>query len=296
MAELVTNLKLEIDKTNHLLNKWSDSHAHHMQKTDYDYDNHMNTIEQTANTLYETCSSLEASREINTLIKKEQEREIEKVKNSIFSSKNEILTLNHTLNELENTEKHLLTKYAQYKSQHDQLKEEMEKKMNSFLYGIEFFSKMLALEFYKTSNVSYLGSGNTSTNQDYMKFVFRQLIPPSMLPQRLSSLSTENGEGKKADAYFIIFVNEMNEYELVETFPRLKPSKLHELVNILNQTNNIGAFIVSVRKLFVEYYKGLGISTNSNHSQGAPGPIPVLAAQPTSDDNSSHTPPVPPIV
>ena len=50
--------------------------------------------------------------------------------------------------------------------------------------------------------------------------------------------------------YFLMYVDETNLYRLVETRPELDSDTCDVLVRNLNQTNDIGSFVATIRKLF----------------------------------------------
>jgi uncharacterized pyridoxamine 5'-phosphate oxidase family protein len=56
------------------------------------------------------------------------------------------------------------------------------------------------------------------------------------------------------ECFFIIFVDNNNCYQLVETIPSLPKSSTDSYLTSLNENNNISAFVVNMRKAFVQLF------------------------------------------
>ena len=70
-----------------------------------------------------------------------------------------------------------------------------------------------------------------------MKFVFSQI--DSNCPNR--------------QFYFLMFVDNNNIYQLVETCPPLNPNDCSKLLEDLNEDNEIGIFVFRLRQLFCQF-------------------------------------------
>ena len=96
----------------------------------------------------------------------------------------------------------------------------MERTLNDLTHGIRLYSS-LGLEFQKADG-------------DCMKFVFTQI-----------SL-----EDTSKQYYFTMFVDENDVYQLVDSRPILPRALCSMHLKRLNEDNNIGRFVVSMRKAF----------------------------------------------
>lgn len=222
---LTTNLTLEIEKTNSLLANWYDARIQNMQRLDNEYSTAVAECEISGKTLHETNTQLEISRPINNAIKEQQQREIDSIKQQQLQNKLQVQSMGSYLKELEILEAQLLEKQQLIRKEHDYLKKAMEQKLQDFTHGTKFFQK-LGLDFQKSTG-------------DCMKFVFSQIDSKDPLRQ----------------FYFVIFVDEGNQYQLVETSPMIEPSRTRNFLQLLNQTNNIAYFVVQMRKAFVDLCK-----------------------------------------
>ncbi len=222
---LTTNLTLEIEKTNSLLSSWYDAKVQSLQKLDNEYTTAMAECEIAGKTLYETNSQLEVSRPINQAIKEQQQRELENIKHMNQQNKQQVQSMTAYLKEMEILEAQLSEKQQLIRQEHDYLKKAMEQKLQDFAHGTKFYQK-LGLDFQKSTG-------------DCMKFVFSQIDSKEPLKQ----------------FFFVIFVDEHNQYQLVETSPALPKTRSDDILRLLNQTNNIAYFVVQMRKAFVELCK-----------------------------------------
>lgn len=69
---------------------------------------------------------------------------------------------------------------------------------------------------------------------DCMKFIFTQI----------------REEDPNQKFYFIMFVDTNNLYQLVETYPELNKKQCSEHLKALNNDNDIGRFVLQIRKMF----------------------------------------------
>jgi hypothetical protein len=219
---ITTNLSLEIEKTNNLFQKWNENHLRSLQSREAEFHLTFSESEETLKSLYEAHHHLNIVKPVNAAIKNQQLREVENIQTLNSQNKLQLQSMMSYLRELDDYENQIIAKQNMIKQEHDNLKKTMERKLQDFAHGTKFF-QMLALDFQRSAG-------------DCMKFIFTHVDPADPLKQ----------------FYFVIFVNEHNLYQLVETFPFVDGSML---INDLNTNNNISSFVVSMRKCFVESCK-----------------------------------------
>lgn len=226
---LTTNLKLELEKTNQQFLRWANDHKEWLNRTQEEYDVSLEELECTIQALQRTNIELESSKEHQLEIKSQQQSELYQAKAYQEDLKAQLNSVEKQFHTLQIEEVEVNQRLNALKLENERLKQQMEHKLHDLTYGIQHFLH-LGLEFQKASN-------------DCMKFNFINIDPS--LPSRVFS--------------FIIFVDDKNLYQLVETLPQLDRDECLAALTELNKTNNIAKFVVTIRKLFVAYVKSTGV-------------------------------------
>jgi hypothetical protein len=217
---LTTSLRLELEKTNGQFDRWINHAKDSLESNCANYGQMMEECNYTIKALEENDKMLENSRQTHENIKRQQKQEIEK---SI--SQNEQLKRNKDLLEVQlkrcsEEEERERQRLEQARLEHEALRCKMEQSLNDLTYGVKKFLS-LGLEFQKTET-------------DCMKFSFTQV----------------DERNPHQQFYFLMYVDENNMYQLVETNPKLDSSNCKKLLDYLNSTNNIGGFVFNMRKMF----------------------------------------------
>lgn len=221
MAEsLTTNLRLELEKTNLIFNRWVENQKEALENNEANYERVLEESDHTIRALKENDKTLEESRTLNENIKKQQKQALDDA-----VATNELLlkqkaVLEQDLRKAEENEEREAARLEKIRSEHEQLRAKMEQSLNDLTRGIHLYMA-LGLEFQKADG-------------DCMKFVFTQIDPNDV----------------SREFYFLMYVDANNMYQLVETSPTLNTAKCVEVMAALNATNNIGKFVASMRKLF----------------------------------------------
>lgn len=219
-AELTSNLRLELDKCSLQFNRWAASKKEWLVSNDSNYNDKLEECNVTIHALQENDSQLENSRHINDAIKMKQRQEIEQSMEEnqlLLKQKNMLENQLTRFSEDEERESKML---EDARIQHETLRNKMEQALNDLIYGMRHYT-YLGLEFQKAEG-------------DHIKFIFTQIV--------------ETDPSRKF--YFVMFVNAQNQYQLVETNPTLDRNLCKSCIDNLNNSNDIGRFIVSMRKLF----------------------------------------------
>jgi DNA repair exonuclease SbcCD ATPase subunit len=226
MAEgLTTNLRLELDRTNHLFNKWTSNYSDWLVKQQNDYDRVMEECSCTINTLQQTDQQLEESRVVNNAIKEQQRKEMEQVYQQNESYRRQLSALENQLQHFAEEEIQSSQRLQKIRQDHDLLRQKMEQSLQDLTHGLRHYAK-LGLEFQKAEG-------------DAMRFIFTQIDP--QIPHQ--------------QFFFTIFVDEQNMYQLIDTQPTLPSTPCLQLLQQLNETNSIGKFVYQMRCLFVQAVK-----------------------------------------
>jgi vacuolar-type H+-ATPase subunit I/STV1 len=221
MAESLTmNLRLELEKTNLQFNRWASGQREALESNDSNYNHKLEEINVTIQALKDTDYELETSKTVNEAIKKQQQYELDQcaAQNSLLLQQKEVLE--QQLRRCEDEEERENRRLGEVRAEHEVLRKKMEQTLNDLIYGMRHYTN-LGLEFQKADG-------------DCMKFIFTQIL--------------EEDPNKKF--YFSIFVDSRNQYQLVETNPTLDSVVCTACVNELNIKNDIGKFVLSMRKLF----------------------------------------------
>jgi hypothetical protein len=221
MAE-TANLKLELERSSATLHRWYSKRMDTFRDSDQKYEHTLEESEATLRAICETNRQLELTRPINDSIKEQQRKDFENVKQTIFQNKQQLQALEAHLADLNIQEQDAVEGYKLTRLENDKLKQIMEQKLRDFTVGIQYYHK-LGLEFNKSHG-------------DHMKFSFAYIDPKQ--PLKLFC--------------FVMYVDENNLYQLVETSPVMPSKECHGILEELNTTNNISKFIFQMRQLFVQ--------------------------------------------
>lgn len=221
MAEsLTTNLRLELEKTNMVFNRWAENQKEWIDAKDTNFERQLEESDCTIRALKEHDQVLEDSRIINENIKQQQKREKDQVLNQNEQLQAQTRLLQQELRNAEENEEREMVRLETIRAEHEALRAKMEQSLNDLTHGVKHY-KALGLEFQKADN-------------DCMKFVFTQIDPND--PSR--------------PFYFLMFVDASNQYQLVETSPALDPAATEAFLRTLNSNNDIGMFVYHIRTLF----------------------------------------------
>lgn len=217
------NLKLQLEKTNAQFTRWANSEKTWLESNDSNYRQKIEEFHVTINALKETEYELDSSKSMYDAIKKQQQMEIEQctAQNNLLLKQKEVLE--QQLRRCEEDENREVQRLEDARGEHEALRRKMEQALNDLIYGMRHYIA-LGLEFQKADG-------------DCIKFTFTQI--------------QESDPNRKFS--FVMYVDAHNQYQLVETLPALDRVQCLEHVNKLNITNDIGRFVVSMRKLFKSY-------------------------------------------
>jgi hypothetical protein len=220
-AEALTmHLKLELEKTNAQFSRWSNSKKAWLDSNDASYRQKIEELHVTLNALKETEYELDSSKSMYDAIKKQQQSEIDQcaAQNGLLMKQKEVME--QQLRRCEEDENKENQRLDEARAEHEALRRKMEQALNDLIYGMRHYIA-LGLEFQKADG-------------DCIKFTFTQI--------------QEDDPNRKFA--FVMFVDAHNQYQLVETAPALDKVQCLERVNMLNISNDIGRFVVSMRNLF----------------------------------------------
>lgn len=221
MAELLTsNLHMELEKTNSSFSRWAERCEDDLQSGSSLFKQSMEEMEHTIVALSGNDQQLEEVRAANMEIKAAQKAEFEHYMSQTNALKDKVKHLTNELHKYEAEEAQEEARLEKVREEHDNMRDKMEKTLNDLTHGIRLYTS-LGLEFHKAEG-------------ECMKFVFTQI---------------SNTEPSKP-YHFIIYVDDNDTYQLVETRPILPVSVTTRIITALNNDNNIGKFVVNMRKSF----------------------------------------------
>ena len=217
---LTSNLRMELDKTNQVFSRWADKKIDWLESNDADLVRTMEECEYTLAALKENEKEMETLRTVNDEVKRNQTEEIDyyiKQKDVLLEAEKELLPKLRILEEEEEKENQRLDGV---RKEYDQIRSQAERSIDDLTHGIRMYSA-LGLEFQKAEGQS-------------MKFIFTLLDPAS--PNK--------------EFYFLMFVDDSDKYKLVDSQPELPESLATQLLTALNNDNDIGKFVVNMRRSF----------------------------------------------
>ena len=221
MAEMLTcNLHMELEKTNAAFNRFAERSEDQIGASATMFSQNMEECEHTIIALQGNDNQLEEVRVANMEIKAAQKAEFEHYQEQTTVLKDKATALTEALYKYEAEEAQESNHLENTRADHDSMRDKMEKTLNDLTRGIRLYSS-LGLEFQKADG-------------ECMKFIFTQI---------------SEAEPSKA-FHFTMFVDENDTYQLVETRPILPAAACEAHITTLNDDNNIGRFVVNMRKTF----------------------------------------------
>lgn len=222
MAESISsNLLTELEKTNHLFSRWATEQVDWIESTDQSYERSMEESQCTTTALEDTIAQLEALREEQAQIKAEQVRDVQLYEDHIKRLVGLKKSLELKKDELDIEERTEQAKVAEVLEMNAKLRAERETQINELAKGVRMY-RMLGLDFQKA-------------DRNIMRFIFTQI---------------DRNEPSR-EFIFQMFVDDSDQYRLVDTFPSLAENVAQNLIAKLNEDNDIGKFVCDMRKLFV---------------------------------------------
>lgn len=222
MADLLTTaLRLELEKTNQAFNRWAENQADGLDANGAKFSQKMEECECTIVALKDNERQLEDARDLNDSAKSRQNTEYEHYIAQVERFRQQKKVFEQQLRKLDEEEMKEVGRLDTSRAENDVLRKKMEQTLNDLTHGVKLYAA-LGLEFQKAEG-------------DCMKFIFTQLDPNDPL---------------KA-FYFLMFVDRSDMYQLVESCPAVSPLYLKRNVDALNADNDIGKFVVNMRRYFV---------------------------------------------
>ena len=221
MAELLTsNLRLELEKTNQSFSRWAENQADLLESNDAKFSQKMEECEHTIVALKDNEHQLEDARDLNDSTKSRQNTEYEHYIAQVERFRQQKKVYEQQLRKLDEEEMKEVGRLETSRAENDVLRKKMEQTLNDLTHGIKLYAA-LGLEFQKAEG-------------DCMKFIFTQVDP----------------ENPSKAFYFLMFVDGNDMYQLVESCPAVEAVYLKKNVDCLNTDNDIGKFVVNMRRYF----------------------------------------------
>jgi hypothetical protein len=220
MAGLTTNLRLELEKTNQAFNRWADNNGEWLEGTSSGFARSMEECERTLGALKDNEMELETLREQNEIVKGTQSQEIDyyiNQKEILLVKKDDLLP---RLRKLEEEEEKESARVEKIREEYNTLRTTAERTIDDLTHGIRMYAG-LGLEFQKAQN-------------QCMKFIFTLIDPRDPAKQ----------------FFFLMLVDDDDKYRLIDCQPALAADKTSAMVCVLNQDNDIGKFVVNMRRGF----------------------------------------------
>jgi hypothetical protein len=228
MAESIsTHLLTALEKTNHLFGRWATEQEDWIESTDQRFERSMEESQCTVQALNDSAAQLEDIRREQDTIKGEQARDVELYQDNIARLIQLKKNLEMKKDGLDAEERAEQAKVEEVLALNARAREQREQAMNELVKGVRFYS-MLGLEFQKA-------------DRNIMRFIFTQI--DSTNPAKPFT--------------FQMYVDESDQYRLVDTVPVLDDAAARALVSNLNEDNDIGKFVCSMRKTFVDFSNAL---------------------------------------
>ena len=223
---ITTNLRLEIDATNQALKRWTDKQCDYLDSSNSKFSQTMEEYECTLAALKENEAQLEDLRTKNDILKMKQSDEVQSYIRQIEKNKQLKLSLKSQITVIEEEERNELQRLQTVREDHEKARIKAERSLDDLTHGVKMYMA-LGLEFQKTDG-------------ECMKFIFSNIDP--LYPTK--------------KFYFLMYVDANDQYQLGKggeessTFPPLQPSFTQKALHTLNRDNDIGKFVISMRKAF----------------------------------------------
>jgi hypothetical protein len=221
MADLLTsNLRIELEKTNAAISRWSDSKRSWLQTSKANYKRQEEECVITISSLKDHDTQLGQFKKLNDNIRAKQADEIDRYRQQIDKLESQAIFLESQLDKFTKEEAAEYEKMNALREESAETQKRADKSVNDLTKGVQLYLN-LGLEFQKAPN-------------DCMKFIFTQIDPKN--PSR--------------QYYFSIFVDEEDKYQFVESYPSIESTTTKKLIEQLNKDTDISRFVVSMRKAF----------------------------------------------
>jgi chromosome segregation ATPase len=221
---LASALVAEVERTNQLFTRWASDREEWLQSTDAAFESSLEESQCTLQALKDSEEQLESLRSEQDFIKAAQRRDIDMYEAQIARLTDLVQNLAPQRDAADAEEILEERKLREAVEQSKKASEDRKRSLQELTRGVLEYSR-LGLEFQKAdSNV--------------MKFIFT-------LMER---------ENPSKPYTFYMFVDDADQYQLVETIPPLDPVATRKAVDALNANNDIGRFVVAMRKLFCKQY------------------------------------------
>jgi DNA repair exonuclease SbcCD ATPase subunit len=222
---ITTNLRLELDATNKALTRWTEKQVDLFESSDTKFSQTMEQFDCTLAALKENEEQLEFLREKHDMMKQKQMDEVESYAEQIEKLKQMKSNLRSRISSIEVEEKTELEKLQSVREEHEKARAQAERSLDDLTHGIKMYMA-LGLEFQKAES-------------ECMKFIF-------------TNIDRANPSKK---FYFLMFVDSSDQYQLVEANPLVDASYTKQALQSLNTNNDIGKFVIRMRKAFIKIAK-----------------------------------------
>lgn len=225
VESVTTNLRFELEKTNQIFSRWSTNERDWLQQNDRNYERLLEECDCTIGALKENDDELDNIKSVQDNIKLKQKQDVANclARNELLNQR--VAALRSQIVRSEEDEGKESKRLNETRIEHDEVHDKLEQALNDLSHGLKHYLN-LGLEFMRADG-------------ECMKFVFTQIDRQD--PSRPFS--------------FLMFVDQQDLYHFVETSPALDDSKCTMLLERLNTSNDIGCFVVSMRRLFCAQYQ-----------------------------------------
>lgn len=239
---ITSNLRLELDAANQAVRNWAERQKEDLEASTNKYDQTIEEYQCTLNALKQNESQLEELRSRNDLMKSRQAEEIQTRIQQIDAQKELKLTMKTEIAHIDEDERTAMAKLQTVREEHDKARAKAERSLDDLTHGIKMYMA-LGLEFQKCDG-------------ECMKFIFTNI----------------DAKDPSRKFYFLMYVDSNDKYQLgkgntkdenvngndldvAPTSPLLDKSVTDKVLHILNKSNDIGTFVVSMRKAFQDLCK-----------------------------------------
>lgn len=221
-ATLTANLEAELDATTIAIQKWSEKKKEQSYISLSNFQQQKEECECTILALKQNERELDQLKPSQEAMKVSQKQEIEQYLQLTESLKKQKRALEQQLLKYELEEERENVRCDNARVEHDAARDKMEKCINDLTQGIRLYMS-LGLEFQKAEG-------------ECMKFIFTQI---------------DSKEPSK-QFYFLMLVDASDRFQLVDCVPRVAQVVTAKHLGELNDDNNVGKFVVNMRKAFCE--------------------------------------------
>jgi Chromosome segregation protein Spc25 len=217
---LTTNLRLELEKTNQSFERWADRQDEFLSSSSTTFQRQMEECDCTIKALKENDTQLDEAKILHETIKQQQKAELSSIMEQLDKLRVHQRVLEEQCLRVDEEERNEMKRLDQTREEYEITRQRTEQSMNDLTFGIRQYMH-LGLEFLKVAG-------------ERMKFVYTQIDPSD----------------HKREFSFQMFVDERDIYQLVETSPQIQPAVARAILQQFNDDNDIGRFVLSIRKEF----------------------------------------------